>query len=195
MFLSAMRSLVYLVACTVDGYIAAPEGSADFGRFEGPQVADILAEFPEMIPGHVRGGLDLSADNQRFDTVVMGRATYEVGLSDGITSPYPHLRQILATTTIAAPPDPAVEIVGTEIVEHVRALKRESGMDIWLAGGGRLAATLADELDEMILKINPLVLGAGIPLFAERIGPRALTMTQHKVYDNGYALMRYRWAS
>jgi dihydrofolate reductase len=169
-------------------------GSADFGPFEGPQVADILAEFPEMIPGHVRGGLDLS-DNQRFDTVVMGRATYEVGLSEGITNPYPHLRQILATTTIAAPPDPAVEIVGTDIVEQVRALKRESGMDIWLAGGGRLAAALVDELDEMILKINPLVLGAGIPLFAERIGPRTLTMTQHRVYDNGYALMRYRWAS
>ena len=194
MFLSAMRSLVYLVASTVDGYIAAPDGSADFGPFEGPQVADILAEFPEMIPGHVRARLDLS-DNQRFDTVVMGRATYEVGLSEGITSPYPHLRQILATTTIAAPPDPAVEIVGTKIVEQVRALKCESGMDIWLAGGGRLAASLADELDEMILKINPLVLGAGIPLFAERIGPRALTMTQHRVYDNGYALMRYRWAS
>jgi dihydrofolate reductase len=190
-----MRSLVYFVACTADGYIAAADGATDFFPFDGPQVPDLLAEFPEMVPGHLRGGLDLGADNQRFDTVVMGRATYEVALSEGITNPYPHLRQVVATTTITTSPDPAVEVVGEGIVERVRVLKREPGMDIWMAGGARLAAALADELDELILKVNPLMLGAGIPLFAERIGPRAVTMIQHRMYPNGFALLRYRWAS
>jgi len=49
-----------------------------------------------------------------------------------------------------------------------------------MLGGAGLAAALADELDELILKISPLMLGVGIPLFAERIGPRAVTMTQHR---------------
>ncbi len=69
-----MRSLVCFVACTADGYIAATDGATDLfpAPFDGPHVADLLAEFPEMVPGHLRGRLDLSADNQRFDTVVMG---------------------------------------------------------------------------------------------------------------------------
>ena len=191
-----MRSLVYFVACTADGYIAAADGATDFfPAFDGPHADDLLAEFPEMLPGHLREALDLNADNQRFDTVVMGRATYELGLSEGITSPYPHLRQVVATTTISTSPDPAVEIVGEGIVERVRSLKREPGMDIWMAGGAQLAGALADELDELILKVNPVMLGAGIPLFAKRIGPRAVTITQHKVYPSGFALQRYRWAS
>jgi hypothetical protein len=38
----------------------------DFFPFEGPHVADLLAEFPEMIPGHARATLGLNDDNQRF---------------------------------------------------------------------------------------------------------------------------------
>lgn len=70
-----MRSLVYLVATTVDGYIAAPDrGDPDFFPFEGPHVADLLAEFPEMTPGHLRERMGLGgAENRRFDTVLMGR--------------------------------------------------------------------------------------------------------------------------
>ncbi len=63
-----MRSLVYLVACTLDGYIADVDGALDFFPFEGPHVADLLAEFPEMFPGHVHEPLGITAENQRFDT-------------------------------------------------------------------------------------------------------------------------------
>lgn len=90
-----MRSLVYLVATTIDGFITGPDrGDPDFFPFEGPHVADLLAEFPEMIPGHLREHVGLvGAENRRFDTVLMGRTTYGVGLQTGVTSPYPHLRQ------------------------------------------------------------------------------------------------------
>ncbi len=67
-------------------------------------------------------------------------------------------------------------------------------MDIWLLGGGKLAASLADEIDELILKVNPLVLGAGAPLFDGPVGPRLTELTGQKVYPNGFALLRYRWA-
>jgi dihydrofolate reductase len=189
-----MRSLVYLVACTVDGFIAATDGSSDFSPFEGPHVADLLAEFPEMIPAHGRDPLGVSAGNQRFDTVLMGRATYEVGLAVGVTSPYPHLRQILVSTSMTSPPDPDVEVIGDDIVARIQAMKAEPGMDIWLCGGARLAASLVDEIDELILKVNPIVLGAGIPLFAGPIGPRPAALTRHAVYPNGFSLMRYRWS-
>jgi dihydrofolate reductase len=189
-----MRSLVYFVATTLDGYIAGVDRSdPDFFPFEGPHVADLLAEFPEMIPGHLRAPLGLTADNQRFDTVLMGRTTYDIGRKVGLTSPYPHLRQVVVSSSMTAPPDPAVEVVGQDVVDRVRALKAEHGNDLWLAGGGRLAAFLVDEIDELILKVNPVVLGAGTPLFDGPVGPRPATLTGHKVYPNGVALLRYRW--
>jgi hypothetical protein len=71
-----MRSLVYFVAATLDGYIVRVDrGDPDFFPFEGSHVADVLAEFPEMIPGHFREPLGLNADNQHFDTILMGRTT------------------------------------------------------------------------------------------------------------------------
>jgi dihydrofolate reductase len=187
-----MRSLVYFIACTVDGYVAARDGSFDFFGFEGPQVPDLLAEFPEMIPAHGRDTFGELGPNQRFDTVLMGRRTYEVGLPIGVRSPYPHLRQIVVSSTMTEPPDPAVELIRGGVVEHVRALKAEPGADIWLCGAAGLAASLAAEIDEVILKINPIVLGAGIPLFASQIGPRALDVTEFRTYPNGFALVRGR---
>lgn len=97
-------------------------------------------------------------------------------------------------TSITSPPDPAVEVWNQHIVDRVRALKAEPGQDIWLAGGGQLAAFLVDEIDELILKVNSVVLGAGTPLFDGVVGPRPVTPTGHKVYPNGFALMRYRWS-
>jgi dihydrofolate reductase len=191
-----MRALVYFVATTLDGFIAGSDrGDPDFFPFEGPHVADLLAEFPEMLPGHARAPLGLDGDNQRFDTIVMGRTTYDIGRAVGITSPYPHLRQIVVSTSITTAPDPAVEVVGHDVVDRVRALKAEQGKDVWLAGGGRLAASLVDEIDELILKVNPVVLGAGAPLFDGPVGPRPVTPTGHKAYPNGFALLRWRWSS
>ena len=121
-----MRDLVYLVATTVDGFITDASGSnPDFLPFEGPQVPDLLAEFPEMIPTHVRPYVGLAPDtpNARFDTTIMGRATYDIGATQGIASPYPHLRQLVVSTTLGASPDPAVEVVDRDVVERVRALK------------------------------------------------------------------------
>lgn len=189
-----MRSLVYLVACTLDGYIAGVDGAFGFFPFEGPQVADLLAEFPEMIPGHFREPVGITAENQRFDTVLMGRATYEIGQAAGIASPYPHLRQVLVSSSTSSPPDPAVEVIAENVTAYVKALKAQPGKDIWLCGGGRLAASLVNEIDELILKMHPILLGVGIPLFAGPVGPRPATLTDHKIYPNGFALLRYRWA-
>jgi dihydrofolate reductase len=188
-----MRSLVYLVACTLDGYIAGADGAFDFFSFDGPEVADLLAEFPEMIPGHFRETVGITAENQRFDTMLMGRATYEIGQAVGITSPYPHLRQILVSSSTNSPPDPAVEVITENVIAYVQALKAQPGKDIWLCGGGRLAASMVDEIDELILKMHPILLGSGIPLFSGAVGPRPAALTDHKIYSNGFALLRYRW--
>ncbi|HEY0636411.1 MAG TPA: dihydrofolate reductase family protein [Pseudonocardiaceae bacterium] len=190
-----MRSLVYLVATTLDGFIAGTDrGNPDFFPFDGPQAADLLAEFPEMLPGHVRGPLGLAdRPNQRFDTALMGRTTYAIGADAGFPSPYPHLRQIVVSASLPRPPAP-VEVIRDDVVARVRELKAQDGADIWLCGGGRLAASLVDEIDELILKVNPLVLGEGVPVFDGPVGPRRTELVGQRVYPDGYAVLRYRWS-
>jgi dihydrofolate reductase len=171
-----MRSLKYYVACTADGFIAHEDGSLDGFLTEGEAVSDYLESLTQ------------------FDVVLMGRKTYEFGLKLGVTNPYPHLRQYLFSRTMTHSPDDNVTLVSDNVIELVRALKQEAGRPIYLCGGADLATTLlsAGLIDELILKVNPVLFGAGIPLFTAPTPPVELALTGHKVYDNGVVWLFYR---
>jgi dihydrofolate reductase len=189
-----MRELIYYVACSVDGFIAHPNGSHDGFSQDGEYFADLFATFPETVPSHLRDIMGITSENKWFDIVLMGRKTYEVGLKDGITSPYLHLRQYLFSRSIKVSPDPNVELVADNAIELVTNLKAESGKGIWLCGGANLATTLFSSqlIDRLILKVNPFLIGAGIPLFAGAIDPTALELIDLKTYDNGVVLLDYK---
>ena len=186
-----MRRLIYYVACSVDGFIARTDGSFDFFLQQGEHLVDLFARYPETLPGHLRDVLGITAANQVFDTVLMGRATYEVGVAIGVTNPYPHLRQCLFSRTLERSPDSSIELVRTDPVSRVRALKEEPGKDIWLCGGAQLAGAVFSEIDELILKINPVLLGSGIPLVTNDVPETALTLVDTQRYANGFILARY----
>lgn len=171
-----MRRLKYLVACSVDGFIAHADGSFDGFLPEGEHVTDYLDSF------------------KLFDAVLMGRKTYEVGLKDGMTNPYPMMKQYVFSRTMKESPDENVEIVSEGVVEIVRNLKGATGKDIYLCGGADLAAMLFTEelIDEIILKVNPFLMGAGIPLFSGNIRQTDLELTDNKIYGNGVVWLRYR---
>jgi dihydrofolate reductase len=171
-----MRKVVYLVATSLDGSIAQADGSFDCFIAEGPHVDDYMA------------ALDT------FDDVLMGRATYEVGLRMGVTNPYPNMRSFVFSRAMTKSPDGKVQLVSGDAVGFVERLKAEPGRDIYLCGGASLAAGLlaADLIDEIVVKLNPLLIGPGIPLFSRMDRPRRLELTSHKVYDNGVLLLSYR---
>lgn len=188
-----MRKLTYFVASTVDGFIASPDSEHTMFAEGEDHGAWVLERMPETVPTayrHLVPGL-AETDNRRFDTVLMGRGTYERGLRDGVTSPYGHLRQHVISTGLASVPDPAVELVSGDALEFVRALKKEEGLDIWLCGGGKLAASLRDEIDELIVKINPVVIGSGVPLFDSTYSPQRYHTVTGQVFDSGVTIMTY----
>ncbi|MFD9355715.1 dihydrofolate reductase family protein [Streptomyces sp. NPDC060031] len=186
-----MRQLTYYAGTSLDGYIAGPDGQFDFFPFEGDLAAAILAEYPETIPAQGRGPLGIEgAANQGFDTVLMGRATYEPGLAVGVTSPYPHLNQYVFSRTLD-PLDPDVEIVSTDPVTFVRDLKRQDGTGIWLCGGANLAGQLLGEIDQLIIKRYPVVIGSGIPLFRAPFLPARFTLTDSRVFNTGATITTY----
>jgi dihydrofolate reductase len=188
------RKLTYFIAASVDGFIGAPNGDAElFNRFVDEEFLEFLkAEYPETLPTHGRQALGLDdLENKRFDTVVQGRASYDLALAAKITSPYAHLRQYVASRTIKDAPDPAVEIISGDVVRKVRELKLEEGLDIYLCGGSTLAGALLDEIDELVIKTYPVVLGSGMPMFASGFHITDFTLESVRTFGSGTLVRWY----
>lgn len=186
-----MRELVYYVAVSLDGFIAGPEGEFDALLSEGDHMAAINERFGDTVPTDIAEAQGISRDGGMFDTVLMGWNTYAVGLPFGVTSPYRHLRQIVFSRSNTASGE-SLEVTADDPVRVVRDLKRQSGGAIWLCGGGALAATLADEIDRLVLKRNPLLFGSGIPLFGARpYRPERFDEIGTTAFGSGVVLSEY----
>jgi dihydrofolate reductase len=185
-----VRKLVYYVGATIDGFIAAPDGSFDFFPVTPDVIDFITGDHPDTLPTHVREQLGVDVPNPNFDVGVQGRATYQAALDIGVTSPYAHLRQYVVSTTYESP-DPAVEVVPSDVVGKIRELKSEDGKDIYLMGGSRLAGSLLAEIDSIVLKVYPVVAGAGIPLFTADFSPTSFTLTGTRTLEGGTVVLSY----
>jgi dihydrofolate reductase len=177
-----MRKLVYHVATTLDNYIAHEDGS--IGGFSSFAEGDHVSDYLESLKG--------------YDTVVMGKATYEFGYQFGLLlgqPAYPHMQHYVFSKTLKFdnPPDPKVKIVNKDELEVINRLKAESGTDIYLCGGGTFAVFLADHdlIDELRIKLYPLVFGKGIRLFGNSIRAMNLSLIRSKVYQTGAMLITY----
>ncbi len=171
-----MRKIIYHVAITLDGFLARQDGSFDFFPTAGDHIADYVTTLTTA-----------------YGAVVMGRHTYEVGLRVGVTDPYPHLATYVVSSTMTASPDARVTLVRDDVEGAMRRLREQPGKDIYLAGGGQLASRLlaAGLVDEVWLKVNPVLLGAGIPLAPGLGSPLPLRLLSTRVYDSGVVLTRY----
>lgn len=193
-----MRKLVYFIASTLDGFIAGPDGSDPTGPggFWAPSeeyVQHLVQEYPETLPGPGRAALGVTAEGHHFDTVIEGRKSYEVGLAAGVTDAFPHLRHLVFSRTLTESPDPGVELVADDPVSTVRKLKHADGKDIWLIGGAELAGALYGEIDRLTVKLSPLTIGSGIPLFGSGAGfePHAWELVDHAVLGGGATFLTY----
>ncbi|MFJ8400972.1 dihydrofolate reductase family protein [Streptomyces microflavus] len=190
-----MRKLTYFIACSIDGFIGDPQGDAEtMMAFVNEEfLAFLKEEYPETISAEGRRILGLhDLVNQRFDTVVQGRASYQLALDMGLSSPYGHMREFVASRTLTEAPDPNVELISEDLVGRVRALKaEESGLGIWLCGGSQLAGELIDEIDELVIKTYPLVYGSGMPMFGSGFAADEFTLEKVRTFENGVLVRTY----
>jgi dihydrofolate reductase len=166
-----MRKVVYSVAMSLDGFVAGPDGEADWITMD-PEI-DFLALFA------------------RFDTLLMGRKTYEQAKAMGCEA-MPGVTSIVASRTLKPEDCPGATLIGDGLMDRVRELRAGSGKDIWLFGGGVLFRSLLDAglVDEVGVAVMPVLLGGGVPLLAA--GSRAkLRLTGSKIYKSGIAFLEY----
>ncbi|MDD9349581.1 hypothetical protein, partial [Mumia sp.] len=188
-----MRAMTYYIGLTLDGFIAGPDDEVDFFPMSDDFMGFMATECADALPVQAREALGV-ADTPltTYDTVVMGRRTYDPGLALGLTDPYAHLRTVVFSRSLAESPDPKVEVTTADPVTRVRELKaEESPLGIYLAGGGVLAGQLLDEIDRMVVKKYPVVAGTGVPAFTAAFRPTAFALDDVATFDNGCAVLTY----
>lgn len=186
-----MADLVYYIATSLDGFIADPDGGFEGFVTEPATVAWLFDRYPETCPAHLREALGVAAQPRRFDRVIMGARTHQPALDAGLTSAYPHLQQYVVTHR-ELPDDPTVHTINGDVHRAVAQLKTELGRDIWLCGGADIAAQTFDLIDELQVKVNPVLFGSGVPLTRLAYEPRAFSLQSSETLPGGVVFTTYR---
>ncbi len=173
-----MRTVTYGAACSLDGFIALPDGSMDWLHFSR-DVQEVIAKYWATI-----------------DTMLMGRKTWEVAIanaSGGDGARMGGITTYVFSRTLRSVGQGA-QLVSDDPGEFVRQLKAKPGKGICVMGGGELAQSLfaAGVIDEVGLNVHPIILGSGIPFFRDPGRRIALQLTEARIIDGGCVLMNYR---
>jgi dihydrofolate reductase len=168
-----MRKIILYIASSLDGYIARKNGDVDW------LFTDADYGYTEFLAS--------------VDATLMGHATYKQVLTFG-EFPYKDKLNYVFTRQLNLNNDENVEYVSGNIVAFTQNLKAQKGGNIWLIGGSQIINVLlrANLVDEIILSIHPIILGSGIPLFAEQEHSHSLELTNTMAYPSGLVQVNYR---
>ena len=145
-----MRRIRYAAAMSLDAYIAGPNGESDW------IIMDPEIDFGELFEG--------------FDTILVGRRTFEVTMTRGGGGPMPGMKTVVVSRTMRPRDHSGITIVAEQVEETPTRLREEPGKDIWLFGGGSLFHSLLDArlVDTVEVAVVPVLLGGGVPLLPPR---------------------------
>lgn len=166
-----MRRIRYQVAASLDGYIAGPNGEYDWIIMDSE--------------------IDFGALFSQFDTLLMGRRTYEGMQGSGADQ---GMKVVVFSQTLRQEDHAGVTIVADRVEETVQELRGQPGKDIWLFGGGVLFRSLLQLglVDSVEVAVIPVLLGGGIPLLPAPTAQKALSLTGNRIYEkSGIVLLEY----
>jgi dihydrofolate reductase len=181
-----MTKTQYYVASSIDGFIADRDNSLDW-----------LMQF---------GFEEFNAEYQSFladvGVVVMGSRTYEFLLDEsaqaGETAAWSYPEQVtwvLTNRSLPVLPGGDIRLVGGSVEElHSEWVAAAGGKNIWIVGGGVVAAQVADAglLDEILITVMPVVLGGGAPLLPVSRVSEVFTAHDTHVFPSGAVGTVYR---
>jgi len=175
----------YYTATSIDGYIADADNSLEwlFALGDDDSMKD---EYPTFIAG--------------VGALAMGSTTYQWVLDyTGVLDDPSKWEYDLPTWVFSSRQLPAVEGADIRFVSgdvgpvHADMATTAAGKNIWLVGGGDLVGQFHDQglLDEVILSVGSVTLGAGAPLLPRRITTPPLRLLGVQQFGESFAVLRY----
>jgi dihydrofolate reductase len=189
-----MRKLKIMEHISLDGVIQLSGGPND-------------CEFPYgdwTAPYRSPAGLEivLAMYGEAFD-VLLGRRTYDLWSGFWPRAPKSPMADRLnaATKYVATHRSETLEWgpfegIGPDLVDSVRAIKARNGVDLILSGSSTLTSALLEHglADELVLLVNPVLLGKGKRLFGEGTPPRAFALDSTQALPSGIVINTYKAA-
>jgi dihydrofolate reductase len=168
-----MSKIRYIVAASLDGYVAGPNGEADWILMD-PDV-----NFAELWA--------------QFDTLLMGRKTYHAAKSRLGETFMQGRKTVVVSRTLRPADHPNLTVLSELTHAPIQALRSQSTKDIWLMGGGELFRSMLamQEVDTVEVSLMPVLLGGGIPLLPPQAQRTTLKMSGHKIYRSGIVSLVY----
>lgn len=173
-----MKRIIYYVASSLDGYIAGEN--------------DDISKF--ILQGE--GVEKYQSDLANYGTVIMGRKTYEFGFQYGLEPgqpAYPNMKHHIFSNTLKI--DNLAESVKIEKIslDKVNEIRQNAKTDIYLCGGGGFAGWLLENglIDQLKLKLNPIVLGSGTKLFGSSTANESWDLTDKESFSDGLLILTY----
>ncbi|PTX15078.1 dihydrofolate reductase [Pontibacter mucosus] len=174
-----MRKLSLFIATSLDGYIAKPNDDLSFLKLVEKEGEDYgYAEFTSNI-----------------DTIIIGRKTYDWVHREIGTSHYDNgERDVYVITRTERPSVGRIKFYTGDLTELVQQLKSENGKNIYCDGGAEVINEFlkSDLIDELIISIVPVLLGAGTRLFKDGRPEQTLEFVTAKTFDTGLTQLHYR---
>ena len=172
------RKVILGFGISLDGYIARRNGDLDFLVID-KEGESVMADF-----------------FSRIDTTIMGRKTANGWVKmreSGEIPETPGMTNYVVSRRWKPGKREEFEVVNGSLTALVKKLKRRSGKDIYLGGGGELARSFLQEdlVDELFIGVGPILLGDGIPGFPGPFPQRDFRLTECKSYPNGSVALRY----
>lgn len=175
----------YYTAASLDGFIATADHSLQW-LF---QLGDVNETgYPQFIA--------------EVGALAMGSSTYEwmlrhvVAPSTGTPAPWPYAQPTWVFSRRTLPPVPGADIrfvQGDVRPVHAQMKAAAGPRNIWLVGGGELVGQFFDAglLDELIVQVGSVTLGAGRPLLPREIAFPPLRLLSARPIGTGFAELRY----
>lgn len=175
----------YYTAASLDGFIATADDSLEW-LFP---LGDIEAtSYPDFI--------------RHVGALAMGSATYEwmlrhiVDPEDKQAQPWPYAQPawVFSSRVLPAVPGADIHFVRGDVRPvHAEMVKAADGLNVWIVGGGELAGRFYDHglLDELIVQVGSVTLGAGKPLLPRTIISPPLRLISVSAVGTGFAELRY----
>ena len=185
----------YYCAMSLDGYIAEADDTLAWlleyeGSYEGEGVE----------PGPMSGGGSYERFYEGVGALISGATTYEFVVDHmADDSEWPYMGKpcwVLSSRDLPMPSgeDADVRIVNASVRELYDEMTAAAGeRNLWVIGGGNVASQFADEglLDEVLVTVVPVVLGAGKPLFDRRLPGGPMQLTGTSTFATGMVELRY----
>src|SRR3954454_11978344 len=177
----------YYTATSIDGFIADDDNSLEWlFQLEGEQDDDMRQEYPRFIAEV--GALAMGSTTYRW------LAEHTGFLEEPSKREYELLAGVFSTLSLTRPEGPDIRFVSGDVAPvHAQMVEAAAGKNVWLVGGGELVGQFHDAglLDEVIVQVGSVTLGAGKPLLPRRITSPSLRLVSAHRVGTGFAELRY----